>query len=56
MRESAPCNSQTPEQVEAYYRNVKPGDLAMIRCTQGNILEYRVEDRRYQSEAWQSLP
>lgn len=43
MRKQAPCNTQTPEQVEAYYRNVKPGDVAMIRDTQGNIFGYRVD-------------
>lgn len=38
-----PTNSQTAEQVETYHRNVKPGDVAVIRCTQGNILEFKVD-------------
>jgi hypothetical protein len=38
----APCNVQTAEQVEQYYRNVKPGDTAVIRCTQNNALEYQL--------------
>jgi hypothetical protein len=42
-RRQAPCNTQTQELVETYYRNVKPGDVAVIRCTQGNILTYRID-------------
>lgn len=39
----APCNEQTAIQVEGYYRNVNPGDAAIIRCTQGHFLEYTVD-------------
>jgi hypothetical protein len=42
-RKQAPCNTQTQEMVETYYRKVKEGDPAVIRCTQGHILEYRVD-------------
>jgi hypothetical protein len=42
-KETAPCNSQNQEQVQAYYRNVKPGDAAIIRCTQGYFLEYNID-------------
>jgi hypothetical protein len=39
----APCNDQTQTQVESYYRNVKPCDVAVIRDTQGNIFGYRID-------------
>ncbi|SDK38535.1 hypothetical protein [Bradyrhizobium ottawaense] len=42
-RPKAPCNDQTAEQLEAYYRKVKPGDVAVIRCTQGNVLRYLLD-------------
>ena len=42
-RKQAPCNTQTQELVEAYYRNVRAGDKAAIRCTQGNLLSYRID-------------
>ncbi|UPT95342.1 hypothetical protein J4G48_0040000 [Bradyrhizobium barranii subsp. apii] len=37
-----PTNVQTAEQVEQYYRNVKPGDLAAIRSTQGSFLVFTI--------------
>jgi hypothetical protein len=40
---AAPDNDQTADQVEAYYRKVKPGDMAVIRCTQGNVLRYLLD-------------
>jgi hypothetical protein len=40
---AAPDNDQTAEQLEAYYRNVKPGDVAVIRCTQGSVLRYLLD-------------
>lgn len=43
MKKQAPCNTQDQKQVEAYYRNVKEGDVAMLRDTQGNSLEYKVD-------------
>jgi hypothetical protein len=42
-RKQAPCNTQTQEMVETYYRNVQYGDKAVIRSTQGNILSYRID-------------
>jgi hypothetical protein len=42
-KKQAPCNTQTQVMVETYYRNVQPGDKAAIRCTQGNILSYRID-------------
>ncbi len=30
--------------VESYYRNVKKRGAAVIRCTQGHILEYQVHN------------
>jgi hypothetical protein len=42
-RKQAPCNTQTQEMVETYYRNVQPGDNVVIRSTQGNILSYRID-------------
>jgi hypothetical protein len=39
----APCNTQDQKQVEAYYRNVKPGDIAVIRDTRGHFLHYQVD-------------
>ena len=42
-RRQAPCNVQTAQQVEDYYRNVKEGDVAVIRDTQGNIFGYRLD-------------
>ena len=46
VKKIAPCNSQPPEQVEAYYRNVKPGDAASLRpgspaATYSNISSIR---------------
>lgn len=35
-----PTADQNAEQVETYYRNVKPGDDAVVRCTQGNLLRF----------------
>jgi hypothetical protein len=43
MKPKAPCNDQTAEQLEAYYRKVQPGDVAVIRCTQGSLLRYLVD-------------
>jgi hypothetical protein len=43
MRKQAPDNNQTAKQVESYYRSVKPGDVAVIRCTQGNVLRYLLD-------------
>lgn len=42
MKKQAPCNTQTAKQVEDYYRNVKEGDIAVIRCTQHYALEYHL--------------
>jgi hypothetical protein len=42
-RKQAPCNTQTQEMVETYYRKVQPGDKVAIRCTQGSILSYRID-------------
>jgi hypothetical protein len=42
-KKQAPCNTQTQEMVETYYRNVQPDDKAVIRSTQGNILSYRID-------------
>lgn len=42
-RPSAPDNDQTADQLAAYYRNVKSGDVAVMRCTQGHILEYKID-------------
>ncbi len=42
-KKAAPDNRQTPEDVAAYYRGVKPGDVAVLRCTQGNVLEYKLD-------------
>jgi hypothetical protein len=33
-----PCDDQTASEVAAYYRNVKPGDLAVVRDTRFNNL------------------
>lgn len=38
-----PTANQTAEDVERYYRNVKPGDAAVVRCTQGNLLRLVVD-------------
>lgn len=38
-----PTANQTAEDVERYYRNVKPGDAAVVRCTQGNLLRFVVD-------------
>lgn len=35
-----PCDSQTPEEIEAYYRNVEVGSPACVRETHGGILNY----------------
>jgi hypothetical protein len=43
VKKIAPCNSRPPEQVEAYYRNVKPGDAASLRLTYGNISQYQLD-------------
>lgn len=37
-----PSYGQTKEQIEAYYRNVQIGDVAIIRNTQGGILEFKI--------------
>lgn len=42
MKKKAPDNDQNAEQVERYYRNAKVDDPAVIRCTQGGLLEYRL--------------
>lgn len=44
QKKQAPCNSQTAKQVEDYYRNVKPGDPAVIRCTQHYALQYTLTE------------
>ena len=38
-----PTEDQDAAQVEAYYRAVKPGDGAVVRCTQGNLLRFVVD-------------
>jgi hypothetical protein len=43
IKKKAPCNDQTAEQVEAYYRNVKPGNAAVLRLTHGNIFQYQLD-------------
>lgn len=35
-----PCRDQITKDVEAYYRGVVAGDLAVVRHTQGHVLKY----------------
>jgi hypothetical protein len=37
-----PSTGQSPEQITAYYRNAKPGDVAVIRETQYGMLRFIV--------------
>jgi hypothetical protein len=43
MKRIDPTNTQTAAEVEKYYRNVSPGDVAVIRCTHGGFLEFLVD-------------
>jgi hypothetical protein len=38
----SPCVDQSAADVEAYYRNVQPGDRAAVRHTQDGILRYDI--------------
>lgn len=39
-----PCDTQTPEQVTAYYRSVKVGDVACVRETHAGFLRYYLDE------------
>jgi len=40
----APCNVQNAKHIAEYYRNVSPGDVAVVRNTHGHFLEYRLDE------------
>lgn len=45
----SPCANQTEAEIEKYYRNAEIGDIAVVRNTQGYVLQYTVleiSDRR----------
>ena len=44
MAETSPCINQTREDIEAYYRHVKAGDKAVVRQTQGHLLQYKLTE------------
>lgn len=44
MAEVSPCINQTREDIEAYYRKVQVGDKAVVRRTQGHLLQYSLTE------------
>lgn len=41
-RSVSPCIDQTEQDIEAYYRHAEVGQVAVVRHTQGGVLQYRV--------------
>lgn len=68
-RPVSPCIDQTEKDIEAYYRHAEIGQAAVVRHTQGHMLQYviseieggnrgrrlRAQCRRFLHEAWEEL-